>query len=48
MQKIPQTGDIIELESMTLRVVEMVGQRIAKVKMEKTEPGKETGENVVY
>ncbi|HWR88972.1 MAG TPA: hemolysin family protein, partial [Dissulfurispiraceae bacterium] len=48
MQKIPQTGDIIELESMMLRVVEMVGQRIAKVKMEKTEPGKETGEDVVY
>lgn len=48
MQKIPQTGDIIELENMTLRVVEMVGQRIAKVKMEKTEPGKETEENVVY
>lgn len=35
LQRIPQTGDIIEMEDKKLRVVEMVGQRIAKVKMEK-------------
>lgn len=35
LQRIPQTGDIIEMEDKKLRVIEMVGQRIAKVKMEK-------------
>jgi putative hemolysin len=35
LQRIPQTGDIIEMDDKRLRVVEMVGQRIAKVKMEK-------------
>lgn len=34
LQRIPQTGDIIEMEDKKLRVVEMVGQRIAKVKLE--------------
>lgn len=35
LQRIPRTGDIIEMEDKKLRVIEMVGQRIAKVKMEK-------------
>ncbi|KAF0185779.1 MAG: putative hemolysin [Nitrospirae bacterium] len=37
LQRIPKTGDLVELESMRLRIVEMVGQRISKVKMEKVE-----------
>ena len=35
LQRIPQTGDIIEMEDKKLKVEEMVGQRIAKVKLEK-------------
>ncbi|MDA8215026.1 MAG: hemolysin family protein [Nitrospiraceae bacterium] len=35
LQRIPQTGDTIELEDKKLRVIEMVGQRTAKVKLEK-------------
>lgn len=35
LQRIPRTGDIIEMEDKKLKVIEMVGQRIAKVKMEK-------------
>lgn len=35
LQRIPQTGDIIEMEDKKLRIIEMVGQRIAKVKLEK-------------
>lgn len=34
MQRIPKTGDTIEMDDKRLRVIEMVGQRIAKVKME--------------
>jgi len=34
LQRIPKTGDMVELENVRLRVLEMVGQRIAKVKME--------------
>ncbi len=37
LQRIPKTGDSVELETMRLRIVEMVGQRISKVKMEKVE-----------
>jgi putative hemolysin len=37
LQRIPKNGDLVELETMTLRIIEMVGQRIAKVKMEKVE-----------
>ncbi|HSW61810.1 MAG TPA: hemolysin family protein [Dissulfurispiraceae bacterium] len=37
LQRIPKTGDLVELETMRLRIVEMVGQRISKVKMEKVE-----------
>ncbi|HET6514774.1 MAG TPA: hemolysin family protein [Thermodesulfovibrionales bacterium] len=35
LQRIPQTGDAVEIEGKRLRIVEMVGQRIAKVKLEK-------------
>ncbi len=35
LQRIPKTGDSIELDDKKLRVVEMVGQRIAKVKLER-------------
>ncbi len=35
LQKIPQTGDVIEMDDKRLKVIEMVGQRIAKVKMER-------------
>ncbi|HMK43421.1 MAG TPA: hemolysin family protein [Dissulfurispiraceae bacterium] len=34
LQRIPKTGDEIELDAMKLRIVEMVGQRIAKVRLE--------------
>jgi len=37
LQRIPKTGDIIEIDSKRLRIIEMVGQRIAKVKMEQIE-----------
>lgn len=35
LQKIPQTGDSLEIEGRRIKIVEMVGQRISKVKMEK-------------
>jgi putative hemolysin len=35
LQKIPQTGDEVEVEEKRIRIVEMVGQRISKVKLEK-------------
>ncbi len=49
LQRIPKTGDVVEMEDKTLRVIEMVGQRIAKVKMERVSPddaeeGKEQAE----
>ncbi|HSB51344.1 MAG TPA: hemolysin family protein [Dissulfurispiraceae bacterium] len=34
LQRIPTTGDTIEIEDKRVRVIEMVGQRIAKVKLE--------------
>lgn len=34
MQRIPATGDAVEIEKMRLKVIEMVGQRISKVKLE--------------
>ncbi len=34
LQRIPQTGDTIETDGKRLRVIQMVGQRIAKVKLE--------------
>jgi len=42
LQRIPKAGDNIDLNDKSLRVVEMVGQRIAKVKLEKIKaPGGE-------
>jgi putative hemolysin len=35
LQKIPQTGDMVEIEGKRIKIVEMVGQRISKVKLEK-------------
>jgi putative hemolysin len=35
LQKIPQSGDQVEVEGKRIRIVEMVGQRISKVKLEK-------------
>jgi len=37
LQRIPKTGDIVEWDHKRLRVIEMVGQRAAKVKLEKIE-----------
>jgi len=35
LQKIPQVGDVVVLEGKRMRILEMVGQRISKVKLEK-------------
>jgi putative hemolysin len=35
LQRIPKTGDIVEIEKKKITISEMVGQRIAKVKLEK-------------
>jgi putative hemolysin len=35
LQKIPQVGDVVEMEGKRISIEEMVGQRIAKVKLEK-------------
>jgi putative hemolysin len=35
LQKIPQAGDRVEIEGKRIKIVEMVGQRISKVKLEK-------------
>jgi putative hemolysin len=35
LQKIPQTGDMVEIEGKRIKIVEMVGKRISKVKLEK-------------
>jgi CBS domain containing-hemolysin-like protein len=35
LQKIPQSGNEVEIEGKKLRIVEMVGKRISKVKLEK-------------
>jgi putative hemolysin len=35
LQRIPKTGDIVEIERKKITISEMVGQRIAKVKLEK-------------
>jgi putative hemolysin len=43
LQKIPLSGDTVETEGRRMRIVEMVGQRISKVKLEKLpEPTEET------
>jgi putative hemolysin len=35
LQKIPQVGDRVEIEGKRINIVEMVGQRISKAKLEK-------------
>jgi putative hemolysin len=35
LQKVPQVGDVVVVEGKRLRILEMVGQRISKVKLEK-------------
>jgi putative hemolysin len=35
LQKIPQVRDVVELEGKKITIVEMIGQRISKVKLEK-------------
>jgi putative hemolysin len=35
LQKVPQAGDIVEIAGKRIRIVEMVGQRISKAKLEK-------------
>jgi putative hemolysin len=35
LQKVPQTGDMVEIEGKRIRIVEMIGQRISKAKLEK-------------
>ena len=44
LQKIPQAGDMVEIEGKKIKIVEMVGQRIAKVKLEKLPEPAETTE----
>src|SRR4030066_939470 len=42
LQKIPRVGDGVEVEGKRINIVEMVGQRISKVKLEKVpEPTEE-------
>jgi len=42
LQKVPVVGDVFEVDGKRFSIVEMVGQRISKVKMEKlSEPGQE-------
>jgi putative hemolysin len=35
LQRIPKTGDVVETDGKTITILEMVGQRISKVKLEK-------------
>jgi len=35
LQKIPQVGDVVVAEGKRIRILDMVGQRISKVKLEK-------------
>jgi len=39
LQRIPKIGDVVEIESKRFTISEMVGKRIAKVRLEKTESG---------
>lgn len=41
LQRIPVKGDIIEVNGLRLRIIEMAGQRIVKVKLEKIEEKKD-------
>jgi CBS domain containing-hemolysin-like protein len=46
LQKIPQVGDRVEIEGKRIRIVEMVRQRISKVKLEKLPEPAEKPEEV--
>jgi putative hemolysin len=35
LQKIPQAGDVVEVEGKRIQIMEMLGQRISKAKLEK-------------
>jgi putative hemolysin len=39
LQRIPKIGDVVEIEGKKITILEMVGQRIAKVKLEKLSEG---------
>lgn len=41
LQKIPQTGDVVETEGKRIRILEMLGRRISKVKLEEIQPSPE-------
>ena len=41
LQKVPQTGETVVIEEKRISIVEMVGQRISKVKLEKVPPSTE-------
>jgi CBS domain containing-hemolysin-like protein len=41
LQKVPQTGETVVIEEKRISIVEMVGQRISKVKLEKLLPSTE-------
>jgi putative hemolysin len=41
LQRIPVKGDVIEVNGLRLRIIEMAGQRIVKIKLEKIEENKE-------
>jgi putative hemolysin len=41
LQKIPQSGDTVEIEGKRIKIVEMVGQRISKAKLEKLQEATE-------
>jgi putative hemolysin len=34
LQRLPQTGDLVNIDGKTIRVIQMVGQRVARVKLE--------------
>jgi putative hemolysin len=46
LQKIPQVGDRVEIEGKRIHIVEMVRQRISKVKLEKLPEPTEKPEEV--
>ena len=39
LQRIPKIGDVVDIESKRFTISEMVGKRIAKVRLEKAESG---------
>ncbi len=41
LQRIPKIGDVVQIEGKKITILEMVGQRIAKVKLEKLPEGEE-------